>query len=169
MRAFGLDAGKATGFAIVEVSPRGTAVHIASGVLPGYDRTAEVDDVLSLFPNVERVAVELPAQVFPKLAARDGSAKNLIAATAIGAELAGHLRAKGHVVEMLTANDWRRGLGCLRGDKLVARIIRLRIPNWPKVSRTHARDAAGAAIFIALRAMNQAQRSVDGRRAGGNR
>ena len=156
MIVLGLDAGLTIGFAVIDAdAARGTGRHIASGVLPREEdpreTAARIDEVLGFYPGVELVAVELPARVLPRLARRNASAAHLVNATQIGGELAGHLRARGYRVHTLDANDWRGPLGCLKGDAYVARAIRLRIPDWPARSPNHARDAAGAALFVAMR------------------
>jgi hypothetical protein len=55
-------------------------------------------------------------------------------------------------VVTVDAATWRSALVGSRSpsDAEVARVIRLRVPNWPRVSNAHQRDAAGCALYAGL-------------------
>lgn len=177
MIVLGLDAGKHMGFAVLDVERGGIGRFIACGQIretTNEERALRVDELLLFYPDVALVAVEVPAQLYRQLAKRDPSGKNLMQAMRIGAHLVGHLSARGYRVEEFTAPVWRRALKCTgtakaKANARVATMLWQRVPNWPKSSNDHARDAGGAALFAGARMLDATRGFVRGRVARQNR
>lgn len=146
MIVLGIDAGTHVGLAVLALD-RGAFRHewSSSGRWP---MTALVSYVLSQHrPSL--VVIEAPKGY----GYSNARVANLLDAARIGGELAGIARSFGVEVIETHAQETRRAL-CGKGnasDKLVADVVRMRIHDWPKRSNCHARDAAIAAMFGALR------------------
>ena len=147
MRALGLDPGASTGFAVIERIRCGCGVHVASGVL-GRDARAHQLDLLLDVHRPELVGIEEPSG-YAFAAAR---VKDLLEASRITGELAATSRARGYRVVTASAAAWRKAL-CGRGsatDAAVKQMLGLRVAELPTRTSTHARDAAGVAIWALI-------------------
>ena len=105
-------------------------------------------------PPVDLVAIEAPGQVF----ARPGFGVTMASALADSREVVGRLkeRAEEHGVAwvVVTRGEWTRRLAKYNASDAEAKAaIYARLQNAPTRSNSHERDAMGAAIFAAQRAM----------------
>jgi hypothetical protein len=146
----GVDAGKRSGVALVDVGVRDCRI-LTRGVYEQAELGPRVKSILDA--GVDLVVIEVPDGTNygkkPNTAA-------LLNARGVGERLAGFCEALGHRVLLCTALEVRGALRCRpkkgeTGDAAVKRMIRTRVSNWPNVSADHERDAAAAAIFGALK------------------
>jgi Holliday junction resolvasome RuvABC endonuclease subunit len=98
---------------------------------------------------VDLLAVEMPeGYAYAKVREQD-----LIATAAQAGAFVGAAEALGHPVTTCSAAEWRRAIvgNPSATDRQIEAVLRLRIHGLPVRCSVHVRDAAGAALYCALR------------------
>lgn len=172
MRVLGIDAGRHTGLAVLDVDVRrGTAAYCDHATLEDWPGGLRLDDLrrwLGAY-RPELVAVEVPEG--HTYTGRHPATAHLIEAAGIGHELAGLAYGLGYDISKTSATVVRRAL-CRRGNASngdVERMLRLRVSDWPRRSNNHARDAAAVALYAALRAPDLRAKAMAAAPASGRR
>lgn len=144
----GVDPGPTThAWSLVRVIDLQRGEFLACGKLEG---KAELLARPAFLQGATVVAIESPSQFIPQGARGfiPAVASALFGTTRQVGRLASIAEDRGLEVVEMTATDWRRevcGKGASKDDAVAADIARL-IPNWPKRSNAHVRDAAGVAL-----------------------
>jgi crossover junction endodeoxyribonuclease RuvC len=157
-RVLGFDPGSGvTAIAMLDVDERGAVIRADSLVVSGKKEPGHIPGLVFMRDLVSKedpattiIAVETPEGA---IWGGGGRAANVLATGVLSGRIAGWAIGQGYTVETASAQEWRRGLGCLgtvaeSADSAVSDMIRLRIPSWPSRSSNHARDAAGVALYV---------------------
>ena len=148
MIVMGFDPGLETAFAVLEAEPRGRFAWLKHGSFG-----AEILEVLPDLLNNARpdlVAIETPAGfIHDKY-----RGPTVLEAAVLAGELGGRAHMLGFAVAKASAAEWRRALCGLHvcKDPDVKRMVLVRARLVPARTCNHDRDAAGVAMFCALRA-----------------
>ena len=114
-----------------------------------------VRELLMAHP-VDLVAIERVRQLTGRAPGGAGAAIGAAMSDAqwVGGELAGLARGFGFEVMTCAAGEWRAALTGKRNatDAEIATLVPLAVQGWPARSSSHARDAAGVALYAANRA-----------------
>lgn len=158
MLVLGVDSGAHLGWCLLEAGAR--ARWVASGVAS--DVRVETDELCFDDARVpltgpkapSLIAVEVILRVYQRERFGPSMATAIANAERVGGRVLGVAEARGIATERVTAPAWRKALTgrANADDALIAHVIRVRVLDWPKRSANHARDAAGVALFAALKA-----------------
>lgn len=152
----GLDVGRNVGVSRIRLDSQQRFWWELDDVFSDVEAPALIDTMLcDPQEPVDLVAVELP-QGYVHHAARG---PELLRAAKVGGALVQVAKARGIQVVETNATEVRKAL-CRRpnaGDAEVKMMVYLRVIDWPKISNSHQRDAAAAAVFAGLRHMMPAE------------
>lgn len=155
MITLGCDPGVYIGWAILDVDKRGTARWIDGGT---YSQPEEVDELLCTFVlAVELVVVEVGQTIYGRAGFGTRMAGHLARMSLVAGQILGFTTARGIRTSEVSAAEWRKAL-CGRHnatDTMVKQMARIRVRNLPKRTSVHCRDAAGCAIYGAMRSGNE--------------
>jgi Holliday junction resolvasome RuvABC endonuclease subunit len=159
MRVIGIDAGSARhAFCVLDVTDTRGGILSAIGFIEG-EPHVQIPTLFKVFAKDGKVlGIERPAGIGFKGAGGQAAVPHLLQTTEHAGGMRSIARSLGVKAVCFTAADWRRevlGKGSATDQDVAVAIPRL-IPNWPKRSNNHVRDAAGAALYVGWLAIKEA-------------